>query len=199
MNKIEFIENLRSGLSGLPQDEIDERLSFYGEMIDDRIEDGLSEEDAVSQIGPVEEIVSQTVADIPLAKLVKEKVKPKHKLRVWEIVLLAVGSPIWLSLLIAAIAAVISLYVSLWSVIISLWAVFGSIVGSSAGSIAAGVIFICTGHGIPGVATIGAALVLAGLSIFMFFGCKAATTGIIILTKKIALGIKGCFIKKEEA
>lgn len=199
MNKIEFLEKLRSGLSGLPQDEIDERLSFYGEMIDDRIEDGLSEEEAVSQIGSVEEIVSQTVADIPLAKLVKEKVKPNRKLRAWEIVLLAVGSPIWVSLLIAAVAVVFSIYVSLWSVIISLWAAFGSIVGGGAGAVAAGVIFICTDNVIAGIAMIGAGLVLAGLSIFFFFGCKAATKGIIILTKQIARGIKNCFIKKEEA
>ena len=199
MNKIEFLENLRSALSGLPQDEIDERLSFYGEMIDDRIEDGLSEDEAVSGIGSVDEIVSQTVADIPLAKLVKEKVKPKRKLRAWEIVLLAVGSPIWISLLIALIAVVLSIYVSLWSVIISLWAIFGSIVGGGAGAIAAGIIFICTDNVIAGIAVIGAGFVLAGLSIFFFYGCKAATKGIIILTKKIAVGIKNCFIKKEEA
>ena len=194
MNKIEFLEKLRSGLSGLPQDEIDERLSFYGEMID-----GLSEEEAVSQIGSVEEIVSQTVADIPLAKLVKEKVKPNRKLRAWEIVLLAVGSPIWVSLLIAAVAVVFSIYVSLWSVIISLWAAFGSIVGGGAGAVAAGVIFICTDNVIAGIAMIGAGLVLAGLSIFFFFGCKIASKGIVILTKKIALAIKNCFIDKEEA
>ncbi|MBE7064428.1 MAG: DUF1700 domain-containing protein [Ruminococcaceae bacterium] len=199
MNKIEFLENLRSALSGLPQDEIDERLSFYGEMIDDRIEDGLTEEGAVLQIGSVDDIVSQTVADIPLAKLVKEKVKPNRKLRAWEIVLLAVGFPIWISLLIALIAVVISIYVSLWSVIISLWAAFGSIVGGGAGAIASGVIFICTDNVIAGIAMIGAGFVLAGLSIFFFFGCKAATKGIIILTKKIAVGIKNCFIKKEEA
>ena len=32
-----------------------------------------------------------------------------------------------------------------------------------------------------------------------FFGCNGATKGIAILTKKIALGIKKCFVKKEDA
>ena len=45
MTKNEFISRLRARLSGLPKDEIRERLAFYGEMIDDRIEEGLSEEE----------------------------------------------------------------------------------------------------------------------------------------------------------
>ena len=43
MNKQEFIALLRKGLSGLPQKELEERLTFYSEMIDDRIEEGLTE------------------------------------------------------------------------------------------------------------------------------------------------------------
>ena len=42
MTKNEFLEQLRRGLSGLPMEDIDERLNFYSEMIDDRIEEGLS-------------------------------------------------------------------------------------------------------------------------------------------------------------
>ena len=44
MNKQEFLAELRKGLSGLPQDDIEERLIFYDEMLEDRIEEGLSEE-----------------------------------------------------------------------------------------------------------------------------------------------------------
>ena len=47
MNKLEFIAELRDRLSGLPQGEVEERLSFYSEMIDDRMEDGVSEKEAV--------------------------------------------------------------------------------------------------------------------------------------------------------
>lgn len=199
MSKQEFLAQLRKGLSGLPQDDIEERLTFYSEMIDDRMEDGISEEDAVCEIGHVEEIVSQIVADIPLAKLVKEKVKQKKRLNAWETVLLVLGSPVWISLLIAAFAVILSLYVVLWSVIISLWAVFGSLIACAIGGIAAGIGFACGGHGFTGIAVIGAGIVCAGLSIFLFFGCKAATKGVLILTKKIALGMKNCFMKKEEA
>ncbi len=61
-------------------------------MIDDRMEEGLSEDEAVSAVGFVDEIVAQIVADIPLTKLVKEKTKLKKRLRAWEIVLLVLGA-----------------------------------------------------------------------------------------------------------
>ena len=51
MNKQEFIVALCDRLVGLPEQEVEDRIGFYCEMIDDRIEDGLSEEDAVAAIG----------------------------------------------------------------------------------------------------------------------------------------------------
>ena len=198
MNKQDFIASLRASLSGLPKQDVEDRLNFYSEMIDDRIEEGLTEQEAVLAIGSVTTVSSQIIADIPLSKIAKEKIKPKRGLRAWEILLLALGSPIWLSLLIAAFAVLFSLYVSIWSVIVSLWAVFASLVACAAGVIIAGIVFIVVGHALTGVCMIGAALVCAGLSIFSFFGCKAATKGLLWLTKKLALGIKKCFVKKEE-
>lgn len=38
MNKEEFLNGLGNALAGLPQDEVNERIAFYGEMIDDHIE-----------------------------------------------------------------------------------------------------------------------------------------------------------------
>ena len=111
MDKQTFLAQLRKGMSGLPQEDVEERLTFYSEMIDDRMEEGCTEAEAVAEIGPVEEVLAQIVADIPLTKLVKEKMKPKHTLKAWEIVLLVLGSPLWLSLLVSAAAIVVSFYV----------------------------------------------------------------------------------------
>ena len=199
MNKQDFILQLQQGLSGFPQDEIEERLNFYSEMIDDRIEDGLSEEEAVAEIGLVEEIVAQIKADIPLSKFMKEKIKPKHRLAAWEIILIVLGFPIWCSLLIAFFAVMLSLYIVLWAVIICFWAVEVSLWASALAGVAAGVIFACNGNVYSGIVMIAAALVCAGLSIFMFYGCKATTNGVIKLTKRIGIGFKNLFIRKERA
>ena len=197
-NKQAFFSSLRSRLASLPPEDLEERLDFYNEMIDDRMEEGLSEEEAVAQVGDVDEIVTQILADTPLSTLVKERIKPKKRLRPWEIVLLAVGSPLWLSLLIAAFGVVFALYAVLWSLIVSLWAVFASFVGCALGCVTGGAV-ITLRNPLPGIALIGAGILCAGLSVFLFLGCKAATKGMAKLTKKIALGIKYCFVKKEAA
>ena len=199
MTKQEFLSELREGLSGLPQDDIEERVNFYSEMIDDRIEEGLTESEAVLEIGSVESIIAQTIEELSLTKLAKENHKPNRRLKAWEIVLLALGSPIWLSLGIAAIAVIISLYASLWAVVISLWAVFASFVGCAIGCTFGGII-ISFAESLPlGIALIGAGIFCAGLSIFMFFLCKLATKGAVFLGKKMLIGIKNLFIKKEDA
>ena len=198
MTKIEFICLLNDKLAGLPQDEIEERLCFYGEMIDDRMEEGFSEQDAVRDVGSIDDIAAQIIEDVPLLKIVKNNLKKKkRKLNATEITLLVLGSPIWLSLAVATLVIILALYASLWSVIISLWAVFGSLVGCAVGGILSSVPLAIMGNLASPLALTGAALVCAGLSIFAFFGCKAATKAILLLTKKTAIGIKNIFIRKE--
>ena len=198
MTKLEFISSLYERLSGVPKKELEDRISFYVEAIEDRIEDGLSEEEAVADVGSVDDIASAILSEIPLASLVKDKIKPKKKLRAWETTLIAVGSPIWFPLLIAAIAVIFALYASVWAVIISLWAVFGSIVGCAFGGIAGAVALFVLGHHTAALAIFGAGTFLCGLSIFSFIGCMEATKSILMLTKNVALKIKKSFIKKEE-
>ena len=196
MCKQAFLDELREHLTGLPQEDIEERLGFYAEMIEDRVEDGLTEEEAVAAIGSVEEVFAQIIEETPFTKLVKERIRTNRKLAVWEIVLLAVGSPIWLALLIAAFAVVLSLYVVLWSVVASLWSVFAALAASALGVLVGGVVFLCYSYTSAGLVCIAASLVCAGLSIFAFYGCKATTKGGGWLTKKLALFIKTCFIRK---
>ena len=50
MTKQEFSDKLKKLLSSLTEEEISERIGFYLEMIDDRIEEGLSEDEAVSAV-----------------------------------------------------------------------------------------------------------------------------------------------------
>lgn len=199
MNRETFLAELRNGLSGLPQGDIEERLAFYGEMIDDRMEEGLSEEEAVSEIGSIGEIVAQTVEEIPLTKIVKETMTPKRTLRAWEIILIVLGFPVWFPLLIAAAAVVFSLYVVIWALVISLWAVDVALWGSAVGCVAAGVFQMIRGDALPGLAMIGAGLLCAGLAMFLLCACLAASKGAVRLARAMARGIKRMFIRKERA
>ena len=197
MTKQEFLTALRARLSALPIADMEERLDFYTESIDDRIEDGLAEEDAVQAVGTVDDVAAQILAEIPLSKIVKEKARPKRRLKTWETILLWIGCPIWLSLAVSALAVLFSLYVALWSVVLSLWATFGALGGSALGSLLGGIGLAIGGHSFTGLTLLSAGLVCAGLAILLFFGCKAATKGTANLTQKIVLSIKLAFIGKE--
>lgn len=199
MNKLEFTEALRAKIAGLPEKDIDERIAFYCEMIDDRIEDGLSEEEAIEDIGSVEDIAAQIISEIPLSKIVKNHLEPKRKMAAWEIALIIVSFPIWLPLIAAIFAIVLSIYAALWSVVVSIWAVFASFVGSGVGGILSGTVVAITASIPSGLFLIFAGILLAGLSILLFFGSLGTTRGMTWLTKRIALWIKKLFIRKEGA
>lgn len=187
MTKQEFLARLAAKL---PKSEREEQLAFYSEMIDDRMEEGLSEEKAVESV---------TVQEPVLADPQTEAAPPKRRHNAWMIVLVVLGSPIWLSLLAAAFAVIVSAYVSLWAGIISLWAGFAALLGSGAGCLLSGAGYAIGGNGTTGIAMIGAGLVCGGLSIFAFYGCLWITKGAVLLTGKLAVSIKQKFSKKENA
>lgn len=63
MTKIEFIEQLTQALAHLPGQERIRVLEYFEEMIDDRIESGMSEEDAVAAMGSIEDILKEATPD----------------------------------------------------------------------------------------------------------------------------------------
>lgn len=195
MTKVEFTLELLDKLQALPQAEVSERLQFYIESIDDRMEDGLSEEEAVAALGSIDEIASQIAVDIPLTRIAKEKLK--RRLEVWQIILLVLGSPVWLPLLVCAFAVVFTLYLCLWVLIIALWAVFVSFGCCALAFTASGIILLCNNQPPAGIALICCGIFCAGAAIFLFFGCKAATKGAFALSKKPVRRIKRCFVKQE--
>lgn len=199
MTKLQFILELRDKISSLPKADIEEHLTFYSEMIDDRMEEGLSETQAVEEIGSVDEIAKQIIDETSNANFQKEPMKSKRKLKAWEIVLLVLGSPVWLSLLIALAAVIGAVYISWWAVVISLWAVFCSVIACSL-NIFVGIFGIAFGgFGLSGIFLIGIGIFCIGASLFLFFGCKMSSKLTVKYTIKLTLAIKNCFVKKEEA
>ena len=197
MNKAEYLDTLCKKLDGLPKEDIEHAVSYYAEMIDDRIEDGMGEIEAVADIVSPDVAAAETLRAIPLHKLLMARVKPKRALRVWEIVFLVLGSPIWLSLLIAAVAVVFSIYAVLWSLILCLYAVEFSL--AATGVMGAFLfVFYLAGQSLPAaLLVLGAGLVSAGLVFPMHVASVRGTKGMVVLGKRIFLCIKGCFVRKR--
>ena len=196
MTKKEFLEKLKNSLSVLNESDREERLNFYSEMIEDRIEEGYSEEDAVKTVGDPEEIASQIVSEYSNVKKTNKKASTKRKLRTWEIVLFWVGLPLWLPLAIAAAAIVFTLYVVFWAVVGSIWAAPVSLSAVGLAGFVIPIQYFIQGNILGGIAIIGLGIFSAGVAIFAFYGCIKATKGGTILTKKTVLWIKSLFVGK---
>ena len=196
MKKQEFLSSLRSKLQGLPPSDIDERISFYSEMIDDRMDEGKSEEEAVAEIGSVDDVVMDIAKDTPLVKLVKEKMKPRRRIKAWEIVLLVLGFPLWFPLLITCFVLVFVFWILVWVLAIVTYAVEAALVGTSVGGIVAFVAYFLDGR--MNYTALGASIMCAGAAILMVFACIGATKGCVALTKNIVTGIKMLIIGKKK-
>ena len=199
MNREQFLSAIQSKLSSLPQEAVKQSLDFYQEMIEDRMEEGLSEEEAVAALGSAEDISAQILMDTPLPTLVKAKMKPSRTLRTWEIILLILGSPVWLPLLLAAGIIVLSLYIVLWSVIISLYAVDLGIAVGALGGLAGLLLFLLQDFPIQAILFFGAGLVCAGLAILLFLLFNQFTRGAVFLSRLPFRAIKSQFIRKGDA
>ena len=202
MNKQEFIDELRAKLSKIPNIDIEEHLRFYEEMINDRMEDGLSEEEAIGGIGSIDEICSQASQDAPKSHLNLNKARQKAELKrkrkiiilsstaiIWGPILIALGATAF-AIAVSLLAVAISLFATLWALVASAWAIFGAFALSAPTSVLLALLNIFNGNILPGIAIIGGGMVVAGLAIFAFFGSLYATKGSTVLTKNIVDGIK---------
>ena len=192
MNKTEFTNQLTAVLAGLSEDDIRKSVDFYTEMIDDRIEDGMPEEEAVAVLGNIDEIRSNILQEIPIARIVKEKITPKRAFSPVEIVLLIIGAPLWLPLLLTFIIVCLVIYLSFWIIILSLYVVDLAVFLSGIAGIIASFIGIGTAPG--GMFMAGCGIALLGLAVLLFFGFNQVTKGMLFLSKKIVLGIKKLFV-----
>lgn len=192
MNKREFLPALGKGLGGLSYEEQDKWLDFYSEMIDDRMEEGLTEEEAVAAVGTVESIKEQILAQSQPEK----KQKKKRELKTWQVVLLIVGSPLWFSLLIAAASIVFSAIVTVWSVVISFYAAAVSLVAVGLAGVLLPLLFLSMGKIGAALFCFGAGLFCAGVGILWFIGTNYLAKGTAWLCKKL---FSLCVSRKEAA
>ena len=65
MKKQEFLAELWKQLSDAPKEDVERSLDYYTEMIEDRIEAGMSEEEAVADIGSPKDAAKQIMDELP--------------------------------------------------------------------------------------------------------------------------------------
>ncbi len=194
MKKQAFLRELRSHLSALPRREIEESLSFYSEAIDDRIEEGLSEAEAVAGMGTPYEAAARITEELREERKKAGVPRFEYRMNPKMLILLVLGSPIWISLIVAAFAVAFSLFSVLWAVVASICSVFISFVSATPAGILLSVYHLVQGNIAVAGVLFSATLVVAGLAILTFYGCRAVTVGCASLTRK---AISAARSKKE--
>lgn len=195
MTKEEFINELRNKLVGLPKEELENRLNYYEEMIEDRMDEGKTEEEAVAEIGNVDDIAKQITDETPLITLVKEQTKPKRSLKVWEIVLLFLGFPLWFPLVLTGLILCFVAYLLIWVFVIVSYSIEFSFAVASIASLVGFLIYL--GNGEVNLIALGLTIMCLGVAILFVFVCIAVTKMTIKLSKTVLLKIKSAIIGKE--
>ncbi len=165
MTKQDFLAELSERLKELPAQDSAEALAFWGEMIDDRMEDGTEEESAVGAIGTPAAIAAQILGEVPASKRIPALKEEKQGGRPWRTLLVIIGAPLWLPLLIAAIAVILSLYISVWAILISLWAAAISVTVCTLPLLALAVLSFIKTDAVGGLMGIGTAFISLGIGL----------------------------------
>lgn len=167
MTKNEFLSKLERLLQSVKDRE--KTLSYYGELIDDFIEDGFTEEEAIQKVGKPGDIAEQLLTE----ELGKEDKQVKKGTKFVVGLLLVLGCPLWASLvlaffclLFAALLLVFSGYILIWCIpIITGSLALASVILSSVSTCGSFVIF--SQNLALGLVQLGVGIIAAGIFILM--------------------------------
>ena len=196
MNKQEYLARLDALLACLPKDARTESLTFYAEMIDDRIEEGMTEEDAVAALGSPGMAAEAILDDLPAVPRAVVKTRRKSRTLMWTLIIL--GSVVWVPLLIAFALVAVSVYACIWILIACLWIVAVALmVALPIGGLVA--FWGAMAGNIPfALAEAGAGLFGAGLGLAMIYVSLGATKRLARLSKTWARKMASPFVKLRD-
>jgi uncharacterized membrane protein len=194
MNKAEFLNQLRKALGRLPHYEVEQSIAFYSEMIDDRVEDGMGEQAAVSSLGSIDEIASHIMSEMPIVP--KTIAKANTGSKTLNIVLLVVFSPVWIPIALALIAVAFSIWLTLWILIFSLWLVVFSLVVAGIVAVIGAIVLLIQAHPLTALLSLGSGFICVGIGLFSYFGVLAASKGLFELTKLFTRKIRSLFVRE---
>lgn len=167
MSEREFTRLLDEKLRRLDGEERKRTLAYYKEIISDRMDEGLSEEEAVSGLESPDEIAERLLADAAERGALRPKPRPVST------ALIILGSPLWLPLLIAVGAVMLAVYAVIWALIIALVAVVLAFAAAGLAGLVGFAVALTLNPALA-AAMFGCALMLMGVALLLVFPVIAA-------------------------
>lgn len=200
MNKEDFLLELRKRLGHISKKEKEKCIKYYDEIISDRVEDNMTEEQAVEALGDIDKIVENITKDLPLSSLVICKIgntinKQKD---LTTLLLIILGFPLWFPLLVSFLSVILAIYISIIAVVIAFYAIA---VGFSLGgifSLIVGLLFLFKEPFYYTLCTLGISFTLIGLGFILFKPFTYLAKLILSSLKFLIRKIKLIFIRKKE-
>ena len=195
MTKQLFLNELAAALHSLPREERYRTLGYYDELIDDRMEDGQSEEDAVASLGEPQQVAREILGEEEPAP------STSRGRKVWLIVLLVLGFHLWGSLLLVAAIVLLCLYICLFlpAFVLGVLAL-GCLASALVGVVGTPVLMLDVGlftGGLPaGLFQLGLSVALLGLAVLSALGFYFTGRATVKAAKAIWRGIRRSFAKK---
>ena len=201
MRKDVFLETLQKRLSTFSEGERKAICDYYAEMIDDRIEEGMEEEAAVADLGELEQIVEENLANLPFSTLMKVKVKESrqksgHK-GLW-IVLAILGSPLWICLLLMVGLVWLSVYLCAGALLLCVYVFLGALLLCGAGGLVISWLFMFVRSLPVGICLLGMGLILAGVGCLLVQPVRALTRWAARGNRKLFRCIKSWLLPSRE-
>ena len=182
VNKKDYLDALAKALDCLSREKRSEILSFYQEAIDDRIEEGMSEEEAVCAMGPVELAAESILGELPVVPRAVAKTRRKSPALLW--VLVITGSPLWIPLAFAFLLAVASVYLCIWLAAACIWLVAAVCMFALPFGLYLAWCGVMTGTFAFALAQAGLGCVLGGVGLLVFNAAFSASRALAVLSQK---------------
>ena len=149
MNKNSFLDALQKCLCQLPKGDVEQSVQYYSEIIDDKIEGGQSEGEAVVSLGAPEKIAEEILGSFK--KEEEQKPRTVKKKKGWQSGLLIAGAPLGVPLAIAFLVSVLcvglSVYVSAVAAVISVAVIVAALSLYGVACVSLALITVFTGTG----------------------------------------------------
>ena len=181
MTRNEWIAELRGLLErrGVPASEVADALEYYAEAIDDRVEQGFSEQQALKEIGSPAQACDAVAETVPVAKRAVAAATATRERKALVGVLLLVSAVFWVPLAFGLLGAAAGVYATIWAAVLVVWTGIGSLLAcglgavplacfsASCGALAEG---LFSGSGLLALGALGVAIIPLGIiaSVLLF-------------------------------
>ena len=169
MTRDEWIAELRGLLErrGVPASEVADALEYYAEAIDDRVELGLSERQALEEIGSPAQACDAVAETVPVAKRAVAAATATRERKALIGVLLLVSAVFWVPLAFGLLGVAAGVYATIWAAVLVVWTGVGSLLACGLGAVPLACYSASCGALAEGLFSGGALLALGALGVML--------------------------------